>query len=524
MARDLELERLVRLKSRWMFVLVGALYAMAGDAGTASESLSQPLAVVRTSEGLLVGIPGPIEKFFGIPFAAPPVGILRWRPPQRPQPWAGERDATHFGPDCMQVPLKHTRAAGTSEDCLTLNIWAPSSLGAKRLPVMIWVYGGGFTGGSGSLPEYDGESLAKMGVVVVTINYRVGVFGFLAHPALTRESPQHTSGNYGLLDQIAAIKWVDTNIAAFGGDKTRLTVFGESAGASSLSLLLASPLSRGLFDRVILESPGTMRPLSSLAEAERNGEIAGTDLSAMRAMSAQDLLTLNDKIVPRVRMLTSPRALGPIADGYVLPSDERAALREGRMAKVPLLIGGNADEGRRFIKDWPIKTVARFREYIGQNFGPDTPEALKLYPVTGDSDVPVALGHIFADAQFHQGIRGLARGMARQGAPTYLYLFTRGPGGKSPPPTHGDEIVYAFGNLDSCCPECNGEDRNVSLVMMNAWVRFATSGNPSRLGPTPWPMFQPAAGDYVQIDEPISVKSGYERERLDFFDRFYSKR
>jgi para-nitrobenzyl esterase len=333
------------------------LFALLVSAVTAK---AEPV-IVQTPTGALAGSGGDIRVFTGIPFAAPPIGPLRWRPPEPPTPWQGVRDATQFGADCMQKRLPDTRAPGVSEDCLTLNIWAPAQNSGGALPVMVWVFGGGFVDGSPSLPMYDGEALARKGVVLVTVNYRTGVFGFLAHTALAAESPNHSAGNYGILDVIAALRWLKGNIAAFGGDPNRVTVFGESAGASLLDMVLVSPLSEGLVHSAILQSPGAMRPLSSLAEASEIGKVVGTDIAAMRAMPAKQVLATTDQIVPAVRRLTTPRALGPILDGWVVPRTDTAAFASGEIRRVPLIVGGNSDEGRLFVRNWPIHTVAEAR-------------------------------------------------------------------------------------------------------------------------------------------------------------------
>jgi para-nitrobenzyl esterase len=234
---------------------------------------------------------------------------------------------------------------------------------------MVWVFGGGFVDGSASLPIYDGEALARKGVVLVTVNYRTGVFGFLAHTALAAESPYHSAGNYGILDVIAALRWLKSNVAAFGGDPNRVTVFGESAGASLLDMVLVSPLSEGLVHGAILQSPGAMRPLSSLADALEIGKVVGSDLASMRAMPAEQVLALTDRIVPAVRRLTTPRALGPILDGWVVPRTDTTAFANGEIRRVPLIVGGNSDEGRLFVRNWPIHTVAQTRAYAEANFG-----------------------------------------------------------------------------------------------------------------------------------------------------------
>src|SRR5215472_1971993 len=367
--------------------------------------------LVETVSGRVAGIPGEISIFKGIPFAAPPVGRLRWHPPAPVKPWPGVRPAIEAGPDPMQVPLPvgAPRTRPMSEDCLTLNIWTPASRGGEKLPVMVWIPGGSFVAGSGADPMCDGGNFARKGVVLVTINYRVGLFGFLAHPALTAESEHHASGNYGLLDQIAALRWIRENIAGFGGNPDRVTAIGVSAGSASISLLLTSALGRTLFRQAILQSPGSFRPLAELAEASHAGQTLGNDLAAMRALSADEILTRTSQFVPKVRGLTTPRVLRPIRDGWVIDRQERDAYLTGRFAAMPMVVGSNLDEGGLFVGAWPVKTVRDFHDLVALNFGASSEQALKEYPVGADHDVVQQCAFLFGDTQFTYGARGIAR-------------------------------------------------------------------------------------------------------------------
>src|SRR4051812_33487240 len=295
-----------------------------------------------------------VAAFKGIPYAAPPVGPLRWCPPEAPPRWSGVRDALAFGPDFPQAANPRLRAPRQDEDCLHVNVWAPVDSAPGSLPVMVWFHGGGFTAGSGSDARSDGALLAARGVVVVSFNYRSGLFGFFAHPALSAESAHRTSGNYGLLDQMAALRWVADNIAAFGGDPSRVCAFGVSAGSASISLLLASPAAQGLFHSAILHSPGAGRPLATLAEAEAAGMRLGRDLQQLRALGARELFEQTAQLNPAVRGLTTPRVLRPIQDGWLLPNDERAVFKSGRIRPMPLMVGSNADEGSLLTRSWPI--------------------------------------------------------------------------------------------------------------------------------------------------------------------------
>ena len=484
--------------------------------------------VVHTVSGDLVGEGTDIHVFKGVPYAAPPVGPLRWRPPEPVTPWTGVRDATKFGADCMQKPRADSRAPGVSEDCLTLNIWGPAQAPQGGLPVMVWVYGGGFVEGSASLPLYDGEALARKGVVLVSLNYRTGVFGFLAHRAFAAESPQHSAGNYGILDVIEALRWIKRNIAAFGGDPGRVTVFGESAGASMLDMVLISPLSEGLLQGAILESPGAMRPLSSLENAETIADVAGPDLAALRAMPAVDVLALNGKIVPQVRRLTSPRALGPIRDGWVVPRTDAEAFASGQMQRVPLIVGGNSDEGRVFVQNWPINTVAEARSYAEQNFGASADTLMALYHLDSDAAVKPGIAYAFGDTQFNYGVRGLARGMSAVQPKTWRYLFTHAPAGETTPPTHSEEIDYVFGNLGKSrfVPrgKMNGADRQLSEAIMEYWVHFAQTGDPNGAELRRWPAYDAATDAYLELGDAIGVGHGYRTPYLDFVQRFLTGR
>ncbi len=493
---------------------------------TASAHLAQAQApTVQTTSGAIAGSAADgVRSFKGIPYAQPPVGPLRWKPPLPAVAWTGTRDAAKFGNDCMQKPLADSRAPDVSEDCLTLNVWTPAAAG--RLPVMVWVYGGGFVEGSASLPLYDGARLAQQGVVLVSLNYRTGVFGFLSHRGLAAESPEHSAGNYGMLDVLEALRWVKANAAAFGGDPARVTVFGESAGASMLDLLLVSPMSEGLVQQAILESPGAMRPLSTLASAEAIADVVGSDVAALRATPAAQVLELNDKIVPPVRHLTTPRALGPIQDGWVVPRTDTEAFATGQMRHIPLVVGGNSDEGRAFVKNWPIHTVAEARTYAEQNFGPSANAMLSLYGLDREDAITPGLAYAFGDTQFNFGVRGLARGMAAVETNVWRYVFTHAPGGETTPPTHSEEIDYVFGNLGASrwVPRApmNAADRQLSDAMMGAWVRFAQTGDPNGGELPTWPRFDANTDSYLNFGDEIKVGHAYRVPYLDFVHGFFS--
>lgn len=461
----------------------------------------------------------PVRLYAGIPYAAPPVGELRWRPPQPPAPWTEPLQATAFGPDMPQPPgMGVLRGSRQHEDALHLHIWTPAGAAAGSLPVMVWIHGGGFLGGSASDPGSDGAMLAAQGVVVVSLNYRVGLFGFLAHPRLSAESAQRVSGNYGLLDQMAGLRWVRENIAAFGGDPARITAFGVSAGSASISLMLVSPLARGLFDQVALHSPGAARPLASLAQAEQAGLALGDDLGALRAMPAADLLSKVGLLSPAVRGLTTPRVLRPIRDGWLLPEDERPAFQAGRFQALPTLVGSNLDEGSTLTAGWPIRDIAAYRELVQQNFGDAANEALAMYPASSDGEVRARVADLFADTQFNYGTRLIARSMAAAGQPTWRYVFTRRAPGGVDGPHHSEEVPYVFGNLGDAG---DAQGRELSRCMQQSWIDFARSGDPNGDGAPHWQAYQAAEDQHLDFGSHIGMGRGWRAAQLDFLERFF---
>ncbi len=484
-------------------------------------------AIVETQYGKISGHDGAVRIFKGIPFAAPPVGTLRWRPPQAATPWAGTRDALEFGFDCPQIPLPEepSAAPGKSEDCLTINVWTPARSDNERLPVMVYIFGGGFVAGSGADIRCDGTALAKKGVVVITLNYRVGIFGFLAHPALNAESGIGTSGNYGLMDQIAALEWIQHNIAAFGGDPARVTLFGVSAGSASIVQLMACEAAHGLFHGVILESAGAFRPLCPLDEAEAQGALLGNDLASLRALSADAIFARTKEIVPQVRALTKPRALRPILDGVLLKDNDRDAFKAGRIAKVPTIVGSNTDEGSIFVGAWPVETLAKYRTLVEQNFGAMTDEALALYPAARDEDGRAATAALFADTQFNFGTRGIAQAMIEHQPKTYRYLFTKRGRFTQRPPDHGLEVAYVFGNLDAWPDRMpmpyDKSDRALSDAMMDAWVTFAATGDPNGADTPVWAPYDAARDNYLEFGDMVRAGKGWRTKYLDFLERYF---
>ncbi|MCX7825514.1 MAG: carboxylesterase family protein, partial [Verrucomicrobiae bacterium] len=443
--------------------------------------------------GLTVGGSKDVRVFKGIPFAAPPVGALRWKPPQPVKPWEGVRACTESGPWCPQPkPIAGFAPPKQSEDCLYLNIWTAAKTPGEKRPVMFWIHGGGCTTGSGATPTYDGTALARQGVVVVTINYRLGPFGYFAHPLLSKESPQGVSGNYGHLDQIAALQWVRNNIAAFGGDPGCVTIFGESAGAMSVCRLMISPQAKGLFHRAIAQSGGAhgrnrhLREKRGLlppmeTEGERIAAKLGCDkadnpLAALRAKSAQELLNAS---MPAQGLYGRGLKFGPIVDGWTIPEDPGEMFAAGKQHDVPFLVGSNADEGTLFISQMPVQRVMGYKLAVRGVFGRHAEEALRLLPCGSDADVKAAFSRFTTVTAFVGPARMLVKAMGAKQSPAFLYHFTRvSPSLKRSGlgATHAAEIPYVFGTLRPTAVE---KDRELSKVMSACWVRFAKTGDPN---------------------------------------------
>ncbi len=492
---------------------------------------------VKTANGTLESTTPPrdgVRSFKGIPFAQPPVADLRWREPQPVKNWQGVRNADQFGPRCMQRTSPGAdywfRGNGMSEDCLYLNVWTPAKSGTEKLPVLFYVFGGGFQNGDGSEPRYDGENMARKGMVAVSINYRTNIFGFFVHPELTQESPHHAAGNYGLLDQVAALQWVHKNIAAFGGDPTRITIAGESAGSISVSALMASPLSRGLIAGAIGES-GSMTsslPPQPLSAAEQNGlkfgSAAGANtLAALRAMSAEQIQEATTK-VHGVRFSTA-------LDGYFLPKPVTAIYEAGEQAKVPLLAGSNTQEQpARMVLGEGDPTPETLANAIRKFYGDNADDILKAYAASTTDEVYEAATHL-ASARFiaFSTWKWTELQMTTGGKPVYRYLYARPrpaylgiPGQPAPPnasaqpsagprgAVHSAEIQYALGNLD-LDPRYTWEpaDREVSKTMQAYFVNFIKTGNPNGPGVPEWPAYR--AGDNYQRMR-IDVESHAEPE------------
>jgi para-nitrobenzyl esterase len=464
-------------------------------------------SIVTTENGKVRGVldasGAPIRIFRGIPFAAPPVGKLRWREPLAVASWRGIRNATHFGPRCMQQPLfsdMKFRSPGVSEDCLYLNIWTPAKLNhwqQHRLPVLVYVYGGGFMAGDSSEKRYDGAALARRGIVVVTMNYRLGIFGFFSHPELTAESPHHASGNYGLLDQAAALAWVRRNVAAFGGNPRHITIGGESAGSMSVSALMASPLSRDEIAGAIGESGAMMDKLAPgpLAMAEQKGtafaqSVGASTIAALRNMPADKLLAAQGE--------AKGMSFSAVIDGYFLTEPPSATFAAGNAAHVPLLVGSNSQEAPgSAIFGQGTPNIANYKAGLSRLFGEKADVVFKLYPAKTDADVlPVATA-LASDAFLALPTWKWFDLQRRTGTPTYYYYFTRvrppfvAETSGNPAPwgaVHSAEIEYALGNLDANpIYRWTSDDRRVSLVMSAYFANFIRTGNPNGDSLPIWP-------------------------------------
>ncbi|QXQ05285.1 carboxylesterase family protein [Sphingosinicellaceae bacterium] len=477
------------------------LAALAGGL-IAAPALTQQATV---SEGKLRGIAvaghAPVTAFLGIPYAAPPVGRLRWMPPQSAARWRGVRAAEGFGARCMQQPLFDDmmfRSPAPSEDCLMLNVWTPAGApkGAK-LPVLFYIHGGDAIAGDGSEKRYDGASMARRGMVVVTVNYRLGVFGFLATPELAAESPRHAAGNYGLLDQAAALDWVRHNVEAFGGDPSRITIGGESAGSMSVSVLMTSPLTRAHFAHAIGESGGVLPPTfhpRPLAEAAQAGaafaQAAGAPtLAALRAMPAEHLLAAQGQQNFHADF---------IVDGLFLTETPAASYAAGRAAKVPLLVGSNSQEG-----DWnsilgdAVPTVSNYRAALERLFPGRGAALFALYPAASDADVPTTAMRLASDRFLGASTWQWFDLHRRSGEPTYYYYYARVRPAALPPlaeetpvplgAVHSAEIEYALGNLDvNPLYAWTSEDRAISSTMQGYFAAFVKAGDPNAAGLRRW--------------------------------------
>jgi para-nitrobenzyl esterase len=490
---------------------------------------SKPL-VIKTAQGKVQGkmsADGQARDFLGIPFAAPPVGPLRWKPPQPAAKWQGVRQATSFGSRCMQQEHYADmvfRDPGESEDCLTLNVWAPAAPSKGKLPVMVWIFGGGFAGGGTSEPRQDGEHLTRKGVVVVSMNYRLGIFGFFASPELAAEDPHHAAGNYGLMDQWACLQWVRRNIKAFGGDPDNVTIFGESAGSFAVSAQMASPLAKGLFAHAIGESGGAFAsktlnfpPLEQAGKQDEDyfkSVRSDSSLAALRGAGSAEILELATRKVPG-----KPR-FGPDTDGYFLPKSIPAIYAAGEQAHVPLMAGWNQDEHH---------TTEELRTTAEKEFGVRAEDFLKLYHGDGDAEAQRAAND-FAGDNFlvYSTWAWLEAQVKTGGSSVYRYYFAQpSPGDPFHPVSagafHSDEIDYVFGNLDfRHGATFRPEDYRLSELMQTYWTNFARTGDPNGGDMPHWPTYD-AAGNWqvMRLSPDPGAAPDQHRERYLFLQQVW---
>lgn len=509
---------------------------------------------VKTDNGIVEGaaLPSGIRVFKGIPFAAPPVGELRWKAPQPAAKWEGVRKADAFGPACMQRPVfgdMEFRSKGTSEDCLYLNVWTPAKSGTEKLPVLVYFFGGGLIAGDGSELRYDGESMAQRGIVSVTISYRLNVFGFMAHPELSAEAPYRASGNYGFLDQHAALQWVKRNIAAFGGDPAQVTIAGESAGSRSVAVQVVSPLSKGLFVRAIMESGSvvTATDPTPLAEAEKDGvrfmEMAkAANLKALRAMPAAQVLELTaDPTAPRFQN---------VADGYLIPTGDLVAYMDaGKQSLVPVLLGTNSAEQqpRGILGDNP-PTPEGFAASVRKAFGANADRVLALYPGKTEDEILDAAMALASDQWMAYGAWRFAESHQKTGKPVYRYYYTRprpkflgaanqaaGTAGGivttaapvAPPrgAVHSAEIEYALGNLATNTHYAwEDGDRKTSQTMQTYFANFIKTGDPNGAGLPTWPKYSEAGGFRLMKLDVESKAIPDQRARYLLLNEIYRKK
>lgn len=510
--------------------------------GPGSSSKKQiPLTTCRATiaNGVVEGniLPGGIHSFKGIPYAQPPVGQLRWKAPQPVKGWKGVLQAKQFSPRPMQNRIYSDmvfRSKTISEDCLYLNVWTPAKTGKEHLPVLVYFYGGGFMAGDGSEPRYDGESMARQGIVTLTVNYRLGVFGFLALPELTGESPYHSSGNYGLLDQREALRWVKKNIAAFGGDPAKVTIAGQSAGSMSVSAQMASPLSRGLFARAIGESGSVLGNLTppTLAEREQQGikfmALAGAkNLAALRKMPAAKLLEIS----------AEPGAphFGPVVDGYFLPKPPMEIYATGLQANVPLLAGWNSAEinyhgilGRQEL------TRENYRKSIEKLYGNRAGEVLRLYPDSTKEEIIKSATDLASDRFIaYSTWKWIDLHSKTDGKPVYRYRYdhllpslknSSANNIKATGAPHSAEIPYALGNLPLIKAYAWAPgDFKVSAILQGFFANFIKTGNPNGPGLPTWPWLQSSIPRVMVIDTNSRAEPEKNQQRYQFLDQFYYK-
>jgi para-nitrobenzyl esterase len=496
--------------------------------------------LVKIDSGYVLGSGTGVRIYKGIPFAAPPIGELRWRAPQPVKSWDSIRVSKTFSVACPQ-PTSPALKDRFGEDCLTINVWTPARAASARLPVLVSIPGGGFVAGSGGLTLTDGERLARENVVVVSFNYRLGIFGFLAHPELSKESPQGVSGNYALLDMLAALQWVQRNVAAFGGDPTNVTLWGESAGGASVALLLVMPQAKDLFHRAIMNSPWSMYyPVGRVHSApEAQGGALGT-LAALRAKSADELVRLEGPALMTAGSIDPTQGghmIRPIVDGMVLPDDPAVLFAKGAFHHVPLIVGANADEGAVFMARG-VTTREQADAWLRAQFGPEAAASLAtLYGLDSGTPVPLVVSKLTGDALVGMGARNIVRAAARYNPrQVYQYDFTRvSPLGKRTGLNafHGADIAYTFGTLPesamgavvpgfaTLAGDFDAIDERLSRAMSGAIVQFAKTGNPNGKGLPKWAPYA-SAESYLEYGDSMAQKQKLRPQYLDALDGIFA--
>lgn len=494
-----------------------------------SVVVAQQPQPVKVDGGLLQGTAEDgLTVYKGIPFAAPPIGNLRWKAPEPAAKWTGVRMADKFAPGAVQGI---NPPSGKSEDCLYLNVWSPAKSTKEKLPVLVWIYGGGFAVGYTSDPMYSGEKLAKKGVVFVSVAYRVGQLGFLAHPELSKESPHHVSGNYGLLDMIAGLQWIKKNISAMGGDPDKVTIFGESAGGIAVSMLCASPLAKGLFRGAISESGGSFGPARATTYPGENlkylkdAEITGEGYAKAAGVTSIDELRKID-----ADKLPGGRGIGmswPIIDGYTIPDDQHILYEAGKYNDVPVLVGYNSDEGASFS---PPKTPEEYISGVQKRYGKFADELIKAYPA-GTSTVPKTARDLARDAAFGWQTWSWARLHAKNGkSKVFYYYFDQHPnypdsskrfGYGSP---HGQEVAYVFQHLNTADHNITKTDIDISDAMSTYWTNFAKYGDPNGNGVPAWPAFSDARSIVMYFGQTSHTGPVPSAESLKVLDKYFEWR
>jgi len=477
-----------------------------------------------------------VRSFRGIPYAAPPVGDLRWRPPQPVVAWEGERDGTAYGSECPQTQYPDGSVyirplQPQSEDCLFVNVWTPVGV-EEPLPVLVWVHGGALTRGSGTSDVRSGIPLASKGIVVVSFNYRLGVLGYFAHPELSAESPQRASGNYGLLDQMAALQWVQQNIAAFGGDPARVTIAGESAGSWSVNALVASPLAKGLFVGAIGQSGGRFGPglfLHDQGNGQPSAEALGIEFTEALVGSTPEVALPVLRSAPIDALLRTRFRTQEVVDGWALPSEIRTIFAERRHNNVPVILGSTADEATSLVSETYVpRTRAEYEQRIAAQYGGQAAAFERAYGVESDADIRRAMLGAYRDTVFSLPMRTWARLATAAGARAYLYLFSHVP----PSPRrdelgafHASEIPYVFDVLTAGDPREAGfayerVDHDLADAMSSYWVNFVKTGNPNGNQMLEWPAYNINTEPYMSFGNELTVGQHLFKQELDFQESF----